>query len=187
MQQRCAIIYLVEMGISGLVESLMSLHDIHNIWVIHLSTMIEFIIIVTMFYFWETNIYKKRTMLIVGCLFMIFWIVAKSTFESFEHIDVYSSIIAQVIYIILAVSMFFNVSKDTHISLKNDARIWIASGLIIYSAGTLFVVSLIDVIITSMPELFNIVWHINWVLVILVTLFFARAVWCQVPQEISKI
>jgi hypothetical protein len=181
--QRCAIIYLIEMALSGLAESLMSLRGIHNIWVINLSTLIEFIIIVIMFYFWERNIFKKRTILILGFLFVIFWVMAKSIFESFDQMDVYTSIVAQTIYILLAVSLLYNVLKDSQTALKNDARVWIASGLLIYSAGTLFVVSLFNVIVTSFPDLFEILWHINWVLVIFITLIIARGIWCQVPKE----
>jgi hypothetical protein len=180
--QRCAIIYLVEMAISGLAEVIMSLNHIHNIWVIHLATITEFIIIVLMFYLWETKIYKKRIILILGCLFVIFWFIAKNTFEPFDQMDVYTVIIAQAIYIILAVSLLFKVLNDTQTSLKDDARIWIASGLIIYSAGTLFVVSLFNVVNESMPKLLNVIWYINWILVILVTLFFARGIWCRVTR-----
>jgi hypothetical protein len=170
------------MALSALAEYLMGIYGIHNIWVIHLSTIIEFLIIVSMFFLWEKNIYRKQTILILGCFYVIFWILAKSTFESLDNIDVYTSIVAQAIYIVLAVSLLFNVFKDAQISLKNDPRIWIASGLLLYSAGTIFVASLFNEILNAMPELLNTLWHINWILVILITLFFARGIWCQVPK-----
>jgi hypothetical protein len=180
--QRCAIIYLVEMALSGLVEFIMSSKGIHNIWVIHLSTILEFIILMLMFYLWEKNILKKRILLLTGCVFIAFWLIAKVTFESIEYMDVYTSIIAQTIYIVCAVSLLFDVLKDAHTSVQNDARAWISAGLLIYSAGTLIVVSLFNVLSTSMPELLNAVWHINWILIILVTLFFARGIWCRTTQ-----
>jgi len=160
----------------------MGLNHIHNIWVIHLATISEFIIIVLMFYFWDNSIYKKRIMLIIVFLFVVFWVIAKNTFEPFDQLDVYSAIVTQTIYIILAVSLLFKVLNDTQTTLKDDARIWIASGLIIYSAGTLFVVSLFNVVNESMPKLLNVIWYINWILVILVTLFFARGIWCRAAR-----
>lgn len=178
--QRYAIVYLVEMAVSGLVEYLMSIKGIHNIWVIHLSTIIEFIIIGLMFYVWEKNLYFKRAILVFGFCYIVFWLIAKASFESFSKLDTYTSIAAQVMYIVLAVNMLFNVLRDTHIPLKNDARLWMASGLLIYSAGTLFIVALFNTILEVMPEMLNVLWHINWILVIVIILFYARGIRCRI-------
>jgi hypothetical protein len=184
--QRCIIILLVEMSLSSIIERAMGMHHIHNLWVMHISTLIEFLIIMTMFYGWKKTRTEKRLLILISCAFALFWSASKIFFESFEQMDTYSYAVAQMIYISLAMSLLFDVLKDSKTLLKHDARIWIASGMVIYSTGTLVVVSLFNVIVTSMPQLFITVWHINWVLVIITALFYARGIWCQVPHEIMK-
>jgi hypothetical protein len=184
--QRCIIILLVEMSLSSIIEHVMGMYHIHNLWVMHISTLIEFLIIMTMFYGWKKTRTEKRLLILLSCAFVLIWSVSKIFLESFEQMDTYSYAVAQMIYIAFAVSLLFDVLKDSQTLAKHDSRLWIASGIIIYSTGTLLVVSLFNVIVTSMPQLFITVWHINWVLVIITALLYARGIWCQVPLEIMK-
>ena len=180
--QRCIIILLVEMSLSSILALEMGMHHIRNLWVMHCSTLIEFLIIMTMFYGWKKTKNGKRLLLILGCAFTIFWCVSKIIFEPFTQMDTYTFAMAQMICIALAVSVLFDVLKDADTTLKNDSRVWVASGMVIYSAGTLFVVSLFNVILRSMPQLLNTVWYINWALAILVVLFYARSILCRVTH-----
>lgn len=185
--QRCIIVLLVEMALSSVIELVMGMYHIHNLWVIHFSHLIEYAIILTMFYNWKNTQKEKYRLLILGGTFLLFWFVSKLFIESFSQMDTYSYTVAQIIYIALAASMLFDVLKDSKTLLKHDARIWIASGMMIYSAGTLFVFSFFNIILASTPELLNTVWQVNWILVIVAALFYARGIWCNAPQEGSII
>jgi hypothetical protein len=160
----------------------MGLNHIPNLWVIHLSTLIEFVVIMTMFYSWKKTRNEKRLLLILGCAFVFFWFVSKFIFEPFTQMDTYTSTVAQMIYISIGVSMLFDVLKDSKTVLKKEARIWVASGMVIYSAGTLLTTSLFNMILKTIPAMLNTIWKINWILLIMVSLFYARGIWCQVKQ-----
>jgi hypothetical protein len=174
------------MSLSSIIEVVMGMYHIHNLWLMHISTLIEYSIILTMFYSWKNTRREKHRILILGGAFAVLWFVSKLFIESFSQMDTYTFAVAQMIYIVLAASMLFDVLKDSETVLKHDARIWVASGMMIYSAGTLIVFSFFNIILASTPELLNTVWHVNWILVIVATLFYARGIWCRVPEEEFK-
>jgi hypothetical protein len=111
--------------------------------------------------------------------------VGKCTFEPFSVFDSYTSTIAKMVYIVVATSMLFNIQKDSLSVLRIDARVWVASGLIIYSAGTLLMFALFNVMLKESPNLVKAIWPVNWLLYIIVNLFYARAIWC--PGSAGKL
>jgi hypothetical protein len=73
-------------------------------------------------------------------------------------------------------SIFFDILKDFNVPLKNDPRIWFASGIIIYSTGSLLLCILFMEIAKLPIEFFKAIWRINLILNIVSELLYARGI-----------
>lgn len=180
--QRCIIVLIAEISISGIIEIWTSLHNIRNLWVIHISTLLEFLIITAMFYGWKKKTWEKCALIVVGCLFVILWLISKNTFEPFNQLDSYTTTIADVFYIVVALSVFFDVLNDHQMVLKDDPRTWASSAILIYSSGSLILFSLFNEMMKVSIDLLRMIGQLNLVLEIFFALLLARAIWCRSPQ-----
>lgn len=181
-QQRLLSLLLVATPISGIAELWMDLHGIRNLWVSHLFTLIEYVLILSMYYLWKPKTIDKRILMIGIIAFIALWTVSKFTVEPFYRDDTYTSAIAKTIEIIIATWVLFDVLRDSDTVLKTEARVWISSGIIIYAAGSLFLFALFDMMVNTSPELIKAIWPINWILSIVTTFLLARGIWCRVTH-----
>ena len=185
--QRFLIIFVVEMFATLCAENILIYYRRHNLWLISISTLVEFILIVIIFYHLKIN-KREKSILFIACVsFVIFWLISKLTFEPLSTFNSYTSVVARLFQIFISVSIFFDILKDSNLSLKNDPRIWFASGIIIYSTGTLLLCLLFMEIVKLQIAFFKAIWQINLILNIVSELLCARAIWCQMPNEIVKI
>jgi NADH:ubiquinone oxidoreductase subunit 6 (subunit J) len=155
----------------------------HNLWVTHFSTLIEFLLLSGVFYIWKKKKRQKQTIVILASVFIVLWIVSKYTFESFEQYDNYTTGIARVLEIAYAISLLFDILQDAHTTLWKDARIWVASGVLIYSAGVILVFVLFNELFKVSESVLRLLWHINWSLLILSSILYFRGIMCREPQE----
>jgi hypothetical protein len=179
--QQFIIVFVVELFITVIVEHILAYFHQHNLWLISLSTLIEFVLTVIIFYHSKNKKQQKVIVFMIGTCYFIFWVISKFTFEPISIFNSYTSIVARLLQIFMAISILFDILKDSNISLKHDYRIWFASGIIIYSAGS-FMLCIFFMDLAKLPiELFKTVWHINMALNIVSELLYARAIWCQMP------
>jgi hypothetical protein len=179
-QQRLVSLLLVATTVSAITELWMGLYHIRNLWVSQIFTLIEYVLILSMYYLWKPPKTDKRILMIGIIAFIALWTVSKFTFEPFYRDDTYTSAIAKTIEIITSAWVLFDVLGDSNAVVKTDARVWISSGIIIYASGTLFLFALFNLMLDTSPELIKTLWPINWILTIVFTLLLARGVWCRV-------
>jgi hypothetical protein len=180
--QQFLIIYVIEIFIIEFVEVLLTYFHRHNLWLISISTLVEFILIVIIFYYLKINESEKSFLLFTGVSFIIFWLISKFTFEPLSTFNSYTSVVARLFQISISVSVFFDILKDPNVRLKNDPRIWIASGIMIYSTGSL-ILCILFLEIAKLPlEVFKTIWQINLFLNIVSEFLYARGIWCRVTH-----
>jgi hypothetical protein len=180
--QRFLIIFVIEMFVIGFVEVMLTYFHKHNLWLISFSTLAEFILIVIIIYYLKKKEREKSFLLYAGVSFILFWLISKLTFEPFSTFNSYTSVVARLFQIFISVSIFFDILKDTNVHLKNDPRVWIASGIIVYSTGSLLLCILFMEILKISPRLIMALWPINWILVIISDLLYAWGIWCRVTR-----
>jgi len=180
--QRPIILLLIATPAIAITELWMGFNGIRNLWVAHIATLLEYVLILSTYYIWEPKTINKRILLIWIISFIVLWVISKFTFETFYFLDIYTSIIAKIIEIITSALVLFNVLEDPDAIVKTDARVWISSGIIIYESGTLFLFALFNIMLDTSPELIKTLWPINWILSIVFTLLLARGVWCRATQ-----
>jgi len=185
--QRFIIIFVIEMFVALCAENILIYYHRHNLWLISLSTLVEFVLILLIFYHLKINEREKSFLFLAGVSFIVFWLISKLTFEPFSIFNSYTSVVARLFQISISVSILFDILRDSNVYLKNDPRIWFASGIIIYSTGTLLLCILFMEIVKLPIEFFKAIWQINLFLNIVSELLYARGIWCQVQQGNIKI
>jgi hypothetical protein len=185
-QQRLLIVFLISTFFVEVMELWMGFHHINNLWLEHIFTLGELILLLSVFYLWKIRRAEKRLIIGIGILFFLFWLICKVTIEPFDYDDTYSSAVAKIREIVFAAWVVFDFLNDSQTTLKDDARIWIASSVIIYAVGSLLLFTLFSLMVKIYPEMMNTIWSINWILMIVSCLLYARGIWCRAPNKFLK-
>jgi hypothetical protein len=169
------IVSLVEVGVQRILGS----HHINNLWTVHLFTLFEFICVVLIYSAWMKE--RRNQVMLVVCLsaFILFWIVSKFTFEPFSRLDGWTSAISKILQITLSIFILVDVIKESELVWTRDSRFWVGAGIIIYAAGSIFIFALFNKMLEISVDRLMMVWHINWSLMIISNLFYARSFLCN--------
>jgi hypothetical protein len=186
-QQRLIILLLNGVFVIEILETWMAFKNIRNLWMIDFATFGECLVLLTIFYSWKTSSHSRKIILFSGVSFVAIWIIAKLSFESFNQMDSYTSAVARIIEIAVSVWILFDVLRESKVILKLDARVWVASAVIIYASGSVLLFALFNTMLKESPSVVKAIWPVNWVLMIVYYLLYARAIWCPVSRENSKV
>jgi hypothetical protein len=170
---------LVFAFIMTIIEWILASQSINTLWAAHISTIVEFVIVLIIFSFWMRHDLSR--LVLFGCLigFIIFWIISKLLFEPFSQFDGWTAAVSKIIQITFSSILFVEVIKDSDIDWTKDPRFWVAAGIIIYSAGSLFLFALFNKMLLISPDRLKFVWSLNWIFSIISNLLFARAFLCK--------
>jgi hypothetical protein len=170
---------LVFAFIMTIIEWILASQSINTLWAAHISTIVEFVIVLIIFSFWMRHDLSR--LVSFGCLigFIIFWIISKLLFEPFSQFDGWTAAVSKIIQITFSSILFVEVIKDSDIDWTKDPRFWVAAGIIIYSAGSLFLFALFNKMLLISPDRLKFVWSLNWIFSIISNLLFARAFLCK--------
>jgi hypothetical protein len=162
-----------------IIEWILASQSINTLWAAHISTIVEFVIVLIIFSFWMRHDLSR--LVSFGCLigFIIFWIISKLLFEPFSQFDGWTAAVSKIIQITFSSILFVEVIKDSDIDWTKDPRFWVAAGIIIYSAGSLFLFALFNKMLLISPDRLKFVWSLNWIFSIISNLLFARAFLCK--------
>jgi len=172
--------WMIIISTVGVIAELIfaSLH-IHNLWMSHFYTLIELVCVTLICSSWMKQ--RRNRLLVLLCLsmFIFLWIISKFTFEPFSLLDGWTSAISKILQITFSGFILVDVVKESDIVWTDDPRLWIAGGVIIYAAGTLFWFALFNKMLQNSPERLMQVYSLNWILMIISNLLYARGFLCK--------
>jgi hypothetical protein len=171
--------FVLSSVVSGWIEHWMSIHRIHNLWLFHFNSMLELGLLLTVFYYWRINDFHGKIIRFLFIFYALSWIIGIFTFEPLTKTDEYTSIISKCIQIGLSVWLMLIVSKDSSMLWKEDPRLWISSGLILYNVTTLIYFGLFGVLLVRSRDVLMILNYSNWFAIIISYTFFLRAFFCN--------
>jgi hypothetical protein len=131
---------------------------------------------------WQESHRIKKLFQVLMLLYVIFWIVAKVTFEPLSGLYSTTASISQVILALGAGYTLFIVIGNRTQSLIHDYRFWILLSFVIYYAGTLLVIALRGILIHYSAETLVLVASIDWSLNILFNILIAIGFLCPQTQ-----
>jgi hypothetical protein len=184
---RLLVWYILIWFVVDVVEFVMSKHHINNLWISHCDTLIEVILFIAIVFYWRTSKRMGLVLIVSFSSFVILWIVSKYTFEPMTAGDDITWSFSRLFMICFAGYLMFAILNEQTIDLTKDSRFWVITGFIIYSVGTLLLFSSFNYLISNSPNVLIALYPLNWILTIITHLFFACAIWCQMPQEINNV
>jgi uncharacterized protein YhhL (DUF1145 family) len=161
-------------------EFLLGRFGIHNQFLLNIYRLVFLECILFLYGLWTDQKSFKDIFHLAGLAYLLFWCidVAFTPFpaEFRESISVASN----VILIVASLMILNSANKHSHRRVTEHAVFWMASGIVLYSAGTMAVTLMSNTILAMGLEYFNAMWHINWGFTIIANLFFTKAFLCKI-------
>jgi hypothetical protein len=161
------------------IEWTLASFSIHNLWISHINTLVEFFFMVLLFSSWVKQKRIRLVLLVCFMTFIVLWITSKFSFEPFTHIDGWTATLSKILQVVFSIVLLLDVVKEVEIIWTNDPRFWVAAGIIIYSAGSLFMFALFNKMLMVSPDRLRFVWSLNWILMIVSNLLYVRGFLCK--------
>lgn len=160
-------ILLVLVSVSTLFD--LTLYTITNLigqnyFLIHFYTPIDFLLIILFLFYYISKQYSNSIKWIIISGYLIFWLIAKFTFEPLNIMDNYSSSIAMGILVLVTTYAFLMRAINSNEALSKDPVSYTMIGILIYYGGSLFVEALSNLIFAQDLETANILWKIHTML-----------------------
>ena len=148
----------------------------------HIYYLVEFIFIISIVTVWQESYRMKWIFRVLSLFFIIFWIIAKVSFEPLSGLY---TVIASVSQIILALSagytLFVVIGNKTQ-SLINQYRFWVLLSFVVYYFGTLLVIGLRGILLHYSLDTIFLVVSIDWSLKIIFNMLIAKGFLCRQTQ-----
>jgi hypothetical protein len=166
--------YILLSASFDVVKDAMAYHNIHTLWLSQCFSIIELILLLTVFHYWKTS---KRSSILMGASFILYltiWIVGKLSFEPFTVYDTYSGAVSQIIQIGFGIWLLTSLTTEDKFVWKNDPRFWVISGIVLYAAATFFLFGMFNVMVAASREFMKLVLNANLVFICVQYSFFLR-------------
>lgn len=171
-------IYLLMAAVVDIAASVMASMGIHNLWLLHLYTVLETVILL---FFFLQIIHTRKARSLIWVLLIAFPLasVCNALFLQKPAVfNTYTRSIEAIIIIVISSFYWINNSKENQTVAWTDSSLnWIISGLLLYFASALFLflfsnyISLLRKAKPSDP-VYDIIWVSHGMLVVIMYLFF---------------
>jgi hypothetical protein len=150
-----------------------------NLFISHFYVVVEFLMLCAVFY-WSVPLKRtKNTILMVGGAFIVFWAVDLVFFFNPHEINTVTQMVERILLIVISTITLQGVVRDERSSLFQRPVFWAANSVILYSAGTLVAVGLGNQLMALGMDYFLFAWNINWTLIIIANLLYAKGMLCK--------
>jgi len=143
---------------------------------------VEYIFIMSILYIWQESRWVKRFFQALILIYILFWIIAKFTFEPLSGLYSITATTSQVLLTLGAGYTLFVVMGNREQPLINNYRFWVLLSFVIYYAGTLLIIALRGILIHYSLEKFFLAASIDWSLKIIFNILFAIGFLCSQTQ-----
>ena len=157
-------------------------HQLLHIGLVHAYYLVEYLFIMSIISVWQESHRMKRLFHALLLLYILFWIVAKVTFEPLTGLYSLTASVSQVLLVLSAGYTLFVVIGNRVQPLFSHQRFWVLLSFVIYYTGTLMLVALQGILVHySTADLFLSA-SINWSLKILFNILITVGFLCPQTQ-----
>lgn len=165
--------------LSASAELVLGQRGINNRFIANNYVPVE-VLLIMLVYFFSTTETKYRRILIGSYLaFAVVWTVDKIFFEIANETNTAMALASRLLLFGLSLLMIGVVSRDTTTSPSHKPVFWVATGVLLYSTGTFIMAGLSNRLLHLDVTIFVIAWHINWFLLIVANLLYAKGLLCR--------
>lgn len=154
----------------------------HNLFLLHIYTVIEFVALSTIYRFQLKSLYGARLFNVLLGVFIPVAILNAWVVDSSSMFNDYARALEAFILIMLVLSYFYKTLVDLKIqSLEREPMFWINAGVLIYFSGSLFIF-IFGNFFSSSKEAMFVSWGIHAVFSIILNISYTIALWIK-PRE----
>ncbi len=144
-----------------------------NVWIFHIYTLIEFIILTVLLMRWQINRLIKKVVSLYIPFYILIWILSKLYLERLTQIDDFSSSMGSVLLLGAAmITLYQIIIHESNVSFT-DYRILVILGILIYNGGNLFIFAVSNIMD---------VWPVHSIFNITSNIIYTFAFLCQHPK-----
>jgi hypothetical protein len=166
--------------------------DIYLIWfssgyqftlgLFHVYFLIEYIFIMSIIIVWQESHRTKIFFQALMLLYILFWIIAKITFEPLNGLYSFVAGTSQILLLIGAEITLFIIIRDRMQPIINHYRFWVLLSFVIYYTGTLLIIISRGILLHYSISILFLFHSIDWSLKILFNILFAIGFLCPQTQ-----
>ncbi|MBF8295614.1 MAG: hypothetical protein HW389_2159 [Bacteroidetes bacterium] len=123
----------------------------------------------------------RRIIKASSILFALIWIIQKLFFADPNKMSNNLAMITAIFLVAMSMVTFHAFLKTSTSSLQQQPLFWVLTGTIVYYSGSFAVMGLSNELLKLGMDYFEIAWHINWILVTVSMLMYAKGFLCK-PQ-----
>lgn len=155
---------------------------IRNIFLLHIFTIGEFILILLIFRMGLASTFTQKWTLPLGIGFTLFSVVNSLFFETWENFNWSARIILALLVVGLSAHYYYVTSKELKIKrLESVPMFWLVNGVFIYFSSS-FIVYLFSNYLLPSKEMSLPIWAIHALFTIIKNLFFTLVLWMKHPS-----
>lgn len=111
-------------------------------------------------------------------LFVLIWLIDEVFFAEPEKMNSTLAMITAIFLVIMSTVTFNSLVKSTWSVLTGEPMFWVLTGTIVYYSGTFAVMGIGSNLLDISPSLFVAAWFVNWTLIVVSMLMYAKGFLC---------
>lgn len=163
--------------VSSRIVGLLAIHRIHNLWLGHLWTPIEYSFLILVFSYWQKNHGIRKALRWSIPAFILIWIATQLWWiNPFAQIFNPSRSMSSIVLTLLAIFTIFQLTEDFTSSSLKDYRLWVSLWVLVYCSSNVLLFSLGSFVMIDM------VWTLHSIANIVGNIGFAVSFLCLHPK-----
>jgi hypothetical protein len=149
-----------------------------QVGLIHVYYLIEYLFMMSIISVWQESPRMKRFLQALILLYVLFWVIAKVTFEPLNGLYIFTATTSQVLLTLSAENTLIIVIGSRIQPIINLDRFWVLLSFVIYYTGTLLTIASRGILIHFPTKTLFIFISIDWSLKILFNILFTVGFLC---------
>lgn len=160
-------------------EFILGRMGISNQFLLNIQQIAELLCLLYLYDAWTPDPRSRSVFRIFAVGYTVFWAYTMVNSAAAERFSEGSSIAAMLVLMTASVMVLNTLVRSSRETVTAHAIFWIATGVLLYGAGTVIITGFSNTILAMGMEYFNALWHINWGFTIVTNLFYARSFTCK--------
>lgn len=170
-----------------IVESISNIlwrKKINNLPIYHFYTIIEFLLIIRIYWNTLSQLFSKRLLIGVSIIFVVLAVLNTMFFQSIYVFNSNITTLLSILVILFSLSFFYKTLKDVeYTALEKNPMFWINSGFLIYFSSNLILFFINNYLFEGSTEASFLIWGLHAIVNIVLIIFYTIAVWVNPRKQ----
>ncbi|MEP0823691.1 MAG: hypothetical protein HRF44_12665 [Ignavibacterium sp.] len=145
-----------------IVQILLALRQINNLWTSHVYYLVEVVILLRVYSLWTESARARTIFYGMGIAYCLFWAASKLMFEQFTTSALYTPTVSRIILLGSTLSILLVISSTSTRILYEEPKFWFAAGFLVIFAGSLMFYGFRTLILDYSMDAIRTLWSIHW-------------------------